>query len=171
MFIGIPCFLLTWLLKWIVIGKYRKAQMPMWTLGVWRSEAITAIYEALANPFFLEYLKGTAWLPAMLRLLGAKIGKRAWMNTTDITEFDMVTMGDDVALNHDCGPQTHLFEDRVMKIGAVRIGSRTSIGSRSIILYDSTIGDDVTIGSLSLVMKGENIANGMACSGSPVNPD
>ena len=140
----------------------------MWTPGVWITEGITTIYEALAVPFFLEFLKGTPWLPIFLRLLGVKTGKRVWMNTTDITEYDLVSIGDDTAMNFDCGPQTHLFEDRVMKVGSIKIGERNSIGAGSIILYDSELGDDVTIEPLSLVMKGEKIPAGGTWGGSPV---
>src|SRR6185503_620217 len=128
-YMGIPAFLLTVLLKWVFIGKYKPEQRPMWSWNVWRSEAITSTYEALSIPFLLEYMQGTPWLPLAMRLLGVKVGKRVWMNTTDVTEFDMVTICDDAALNADCGPQTHLFEDRVMKIGSVKIGARTSIGA------------------------------------------
>lgn len=169
-FMGIPAFLLVVLLKWVVIGKYKARQKPMWTWMVWRSEAVTSTYEALAVPFLLDYLRGTPWLPLALRLMGVKIGKRAWLNTTDFTEHDMITMGDDVELNEDCGPQTHLFEDRVMKIGPVKIGDRSSVGSRSIVLYDSEIGNDANIGALSLVMKGENLSPGTDWVGSPVKP-
>jgi non-ribosomal peptide synthetase-like protein len=169
-FMGIPAFLLTAVLKWIFIGKYKPKQRPMWSWNVWRSEAITSTYEALSIPFLLEYMQGTPWLPLAMRLLGVKIGKRVWMNTTDITEFDMVTICDDAALNADCGPQTHLFEDRVMKVGSVKIGARTSIGAGAIILYDSELGDDTHIEALSLVMKGERLAPGTDWTGSPVKP-
>jgi non-ribosomal peptide synthetase-like protein len=169
-YMGVPAFLLTVLLKWTFIGKYKARQKPMWTWLVWRSEAITSTYEALSVPFLLDFLRGTPWLPLVLRLLGVKTGKRVWMNTTDITEFDMVTIGDDTALNQDCGPQTHLFEDRVMKIGPIRIGCRTTIGSGTIVLYDSEIGDDTRIEALSLVMKGERLAPGADWTGSPVKP-
>ncbi|HTK21012.1 MAG TPA: Pls/PosA family non-ribosomal peptide synthetase, partial [Mucilaginibacter sp.] len=169
-FMGIPAFLLTAMLKWLFIGKYKPQQKPMWTWKVWRSEAITSTYEALSIPFLLEYMQGTPWLPVFLRLLGVKTGKRVWMNTTDITEFDMVTIGNDAALNADCGPQTHLFEDRVMKIGPVKIGARSSIGAGTIILYDSEIGDDTKIEALSLVMKGERLAPATDWTGSPVKP-
>jgi non-ribosomal peptide synthetase-like protein len=98
------------------------------------------------------------------------MGKRVWMNTTDITEFDMVTIGTDAALNEDSGPQTHLFEDRVMKIGHVVIGERSSIGARTIVLYDTNIGNDVNIDALSLVMKGETLSPGTNWAGSPIKP-
>ena len=169
-YMGMPAFMLTMLLKWVFVGKYTPRQKPMWTWLVWRSEAVTSTYEALAVPFLLDFLKGTPWLPMFLRLMGVKIGRRAWLNTTDFTEHDMITLGDDVALNDDCGPQTHLFEDRVMKIGPVKIGSRTSIGVRSIILYDSDIGNDCNIDALSLVMKGETLSPETDWIGSPVKP-
>ena len=167
-FLGLPALLVTALLKWVFVGKYKKMQKPMWTHKVWRSEAITTTYEALAVPFLLEYLKGTPFLPMALRLLGVKIGKKVWLNTTDITEYDMVSIGSETALNDDCGPQTHLFEDRVMKVGPVKIGSRCSVAARSIILYDSEIGDNTKLEPLSLVMKGENLPAGEIWTGSPV---
>jgi non-ribosomal peptide synthetase-like protein len=169
-FLGVPGFLLTVLLKWLFIGKYKPQQKPMWTWKVWRSEAITSTYEALSVPFLLTYMQGTPWLPLLLRLLGVKTGKRVWMNTTDITEFDMVSIGDDTALNTDCGPQTHLFEDRVMKVGHVKIGARSTIGAGTIVLYDSEIGDNTHIEALSLVMKGERLAPATNWAGSPVRP-
>ena len=170
-FLGLPAFLFTVILKWVLTGVYKPLQSPMWTSKVWRSEAITSTYEALSIPFLLEYLKGTPWLPVLLRLLGVKTGFRVILNTADITEFDMVEIGSDSVLNEDSGPQTHLFEDRVMKIGAIKIGRRSSIGARSIILYDSEIGDDVNITPLSLVMKGEKLQPGTNWTGSPVKPE
>jgi non-ribosomal peptide synthetase-like protein len=168
-YMGLPAFFVTVFLKWITVGRYHQEQKPMWTHKVWRSEAITVTYEALAVPFLLEFMKGTPFLPLALRLLGVKAGKRVWLNTTDVTEQDMVTIGDDAALNEDCGPQTHLFEDRVMKVGPVQIGARSSIGARSIILYDTEIGQDVKLEPLSLVMKGELLMPGSQWTGSPVN--
>lgn len=169
-FVGLPAFLVALVFKWAFAGRYRAEQMPMWTWKVWRSEAVTAIYEAISVPFFLDYLRGTPWLPVFLRLLGAKLGKRVWMNTTDLTEFDMVEIGDEAALGEDSGPQTHLFEDRVMKVGRIRIGARTTVGAHSVILYDSETSENVLIEPLSLVMKGERLAAGTRWSGSPIRP-
>ena len=169
-FMGLPAFMVTAVLKWLAVGKHKPEQKPMWTSKVWRSEAVTSTYEALSVPFLLDFMRGTPWLPLILRLLGVKTGKRVWMNTTDITEHDMVVIGDETALNEDCGPQTHLFEDRVMKVGPVKIGKRCSIGARTIILYDSEIGDNVNVEALSLVMKGENLQSDSNWGGSPVRP-
>lgn len=170
-FMGIPLFLVTVVLKWLLVGRYKTAAYPMYSLKVWLSEAITSFHEALSVPFLLDALRGTMWLPVAMRLLGVKVGKKVWLNTTDITEFDMVTIGSEAMLNEDCGPQTHLFEDRIMKIGSVSIGEKTTIGSKTIVLYDSVIGREVTIGSLSLVMKGELIPDNSSWQGSPTQPN
>ena len=167
---GLASFLLVVALKWILIGRYRPCARAMWTPFVWISEAVTNLYESLAIPNFLDILRGTPMLPWALRLLGAKIGKGVYLNTTDLTEFDCVRIGDGAELNAFCGPQTHLFEDRVMKIGLVEIGARTTIGPRTTILYDTHVGDGVCLGPLTLVAKGERLPAGTRWEGSPATP-
>ncbi|WP_242095766.1 Pls/PosA family non-ribosomal peptide synthetase [Sphingomonas sp. CROZ-RG-20F-R02-07] len=154
-------------LKWIVMGRYRVTTAPLWSTFVWRTELVTATYENLAVPNLLEPLRGTPWLPLYLRLMGAKIGKRCYIDTTDLTEHDLVHVGDDVALNDFAGLQTHLFEDRVMKVGAIRVGDRATIGSLAIVLYDAELGADAQLGDLSVVMKGETLPAGTSWEGSP----
>jgi non-ribosomal peptide synthetase-like protein len=167
---GIASFLFVVALKWILIRRYRSRAAPMWTPFVWISEAVTNLYESLAVPNFLDILRGTPMLPWGLRLLGARIGKRVYLNTTDLTEFDCVRIGDESELNAWCGPQTHLFEDRVMKIGKVEIGARVTVGTRSTILYDTCVGDDVRLGPLTLVAKGERLPAATRWEGSPAAP-
>lgn len=164
---GVGSFFFVVALKWLLIGRYTPRAAPMWTPFVWVSEGLTSIYESIAVPSFLEFLRGTPILPGMLRLLGVKIGRGVYLDTTDVTEYDCVQIGDHSELNAWSGPQTHLFEDRVMKIGRVQIGERVTVGIRSTILYDSRIGDGVMIGPLTLVMKGEALPPESAWIGSP----
>lgn len=167
---GIASFLLVFALKWILVRRYRPRTVPMWTPFVWLSEAVTNLYESLAVPNFLMFLQGTPLLPWALRMLGAHIGKGVYLDTTDLTEFDCVRIGDGAELNAWCGPQTHLFEDRVMRIGTVDIGARVTVGVCSTILYDTQIGDDVGLGPLTLVAKGERLPAGTNWEGSPAVP-
>jgi non-ribosomal peptide synthetase-like protein len=167
---GLASFLLVVGLKWILMGRYRPRAAPMWTPFVWLSEAVTNLYESLAVPNLLEFLRGTPILPWALRLLGARMGKGVYLDTTDLTEFDCVSIGDEAELNAWCGPQTHLFEDRVMKIGLVRVGAGVTIGPCSTILYDTHVGDGVLLGPLTLVAKGERLPAGTRWEGSPAAP-
>ena len=121
-------------------------------------------------PLLLDPLRGTPFLNLYLRAMGCRIGRRAFIDTTDITEFDLVEVGDDAALNEDSGLQTHLFEDRVMKVSGLKIGARATVGSMSIVLYDSVIEDDAQLGDLSVLMKGETLPPGTSWEGSPARP-
>lgn len=160
-------FLLVWALKWLAIGRYTPRKAPMWTPFVWLSEAITVAHESLAVPALLDHLRGTPFLPWALRLMGAKIGKGVWLNTTDLTEFDCVQIGDYAELNAHCGPQTHLFEDRVMRVGEVCIGRGATLGVRAIVLYDASVGDFCRLGALTLVAKGERLPSHSRWEGCP----
>ncbi len=157
-------------LKWLVVGRYRPTTKPLWSFFVWRTELVTATYENLAVNLLLEPLRGTPWLAVYFRLMGARIGRRVYLDTTDMTEFDLVEIGDDAALNDAAGLQTHLFEDRVMKVSGVKVGARATVGSLAIVLYDAVIEDGAELGDLSVLMKGETLAAGTAWEGSPARP-
>jgi non-ribosomal peptide synthetase-like protein len=142
-------------LKWLIIGRYRPRVEPLWSIFVRRSELITGLYEGIAVPAFLIWLTGTPWIACFLRLFGADIGRRVWLDTTYLTEFDLVHVGDDAAVGDTSSLQTHLFEDRVMKMSTVIVGAGSSVGVRSVILYDAEVGPGASLDALSLVMKGE----------------
>lgn len=164
---GVGNYLVVALLKWLLVGRYQRRAAPMWTPFVWISEGVTNLYEGIAVPNFMRYLRGTPWLPLAFNLLGCRIGRGVYMDTTDITEFDCVTIGAHSELNALTCPQTHLFEDRVMKIDRVEIGSRVYLGPRSAVLYSAKVGDNARLGPLTLVMKGEHIPAATAWSGLP----
>ena len=157
-------------LKWLVAGRYEPVTKPLWSPFVWRTELVTSTYENLVVPLLLEPLRGTPWINIYLRLMGCRIGRRVFTDTTDITEYDLVSVGDDAALNENAGLQTHLFEDRVMKVAGVRIGARATVGSLAIVLYDAVIEDDAQLGDLSVLMKGETLPANTAWEGSPARP-
>lgn len=159
------------LIKWIVIGRYKPFERPLWSGFLWRLEFVNALFEFFATPLALDAFEGTPLLPWYLRLLGARIGRRVYAATTGFLEWDLVEIGDRTVLNQECILQTHLFEDRVLKGARLRIGADCEIGEQSIVLYDTTIGAGATIGPLSLVMKGEAVPAGTRWSGSPLSAD
>ena len=103
----------------------------------------------------------------VLRLFGVKIAKNALLLTTYMTEFDLVEIGDKCALNSEVSLQTHLFEDRMMKMSHVCVGPASTIGQRSVVLYDSEMETGAQLGNLSLLMKGEVLAEGSKWERSP----
>jgi non-ribosomal peptide synthetase-like protein len=156
--------------KWIAMGVYKPTVKPMWSWWAMRTEAVAVMYWGMAGKALMEHLRGTPFLPMALRLFGTKIGKGVYMDATDITEFDCVTIGDFASINAGACLQTHLYEDRLMKVGRIKVGNDVTVGSGSTVLYDTHLGDAAVIGPLTLIMKGEELPSRSAWVGSPAQP-
>lgn len=156
--------------KWTLMGVYKPTMKPMWSWWALRTEAVAVMYWGLAGKVLLDHLRGTPMLPWALRLFGCKFGKGVFMDTTDITEFDCVKVGDFCAVNALSALQTHLYEDRLMKVGRVNVGTGVTIGAGSTVLYDTQVGDFARLGPLTLVMKGEGIPAHSEWAGAPAEP-
>jgi non-ribosomal peptide synthetase-like protein len=156
--------------KWLLVGRYKSQSLPLWNSYVWRSEMITGLNENIAAPWLTDYLLGTPFLAWYWRCLGARIGQRVFIDSFDVTEFDLVCIDDRAALNDGCGIQTHLFEDRVMKMSHVHIGRECVVGHSSIVLYGTHLEPGAQLHSLSLLMKGETLPTSTHWQGIPAQP-
>jgi non-ribosomal peptide synthetase-like protein len=156
--------------KWLTMGVYRPVMKPMWSWWAMRTESVAVLYSGLGGKVLFEYLRGTPFLPWFLRLFGAKFGRGVWMDMTDITEFDCVTVGDFCQINAHSALQTHLYEDRVMKVGRVKLGNGVCVGAAATVLYDTHVGDNAQIGLLTVIMKGENLPANTRWEGAPAAP-
>jgi non-ribosomal peptide synthetase-like protein len=165
--VGVAATALVIALKWAIVGRYRPRVEPLWSVFVRRTELVTALYESVAVPGLVAWLQGTPLLGPLLRLFGAHIGARVYFDTAYLTEFDLVHVEDDAAIGNMCSLQTHLFEDRVMKMSTLYVRAGAAVGDRAIVLYDAEIGEGAVLEPLSLAMKGEQLPPGTRWRGVP----
>ncbi|HEV2296111.1 MAG TPA: Pls/PosA family non-ribosomal peptide synthetase [Tepidisphaeraceae bacterium] len=144
------------LMKLIVMGRFQPVIKPLWSPYVWLNEAVNGAYESVSTPA-LSPLLGTPFLAPYLRLLGCRIGRGVFLESILFSEFDLVRIDDYAALNLGAVPQTHLFEDRIMKSSHLRIGSECTVGNLSVVLYDTHMQRGARLAPLSLLMKGETL--------------
>lgn len=155
--------------KWILMGRFKPTVQPLWSMYVWLNEVVNGAFEAIATPV-IEPFGGTPFLPAYLRLLGCKVGRWTYIDTTLFSEFDLVEIGDFSALNLGVTAQTHLFEDRIMKSSHLVIGDECTLGNMAVVLYDTAMQAGVEVGPLSLLMKGETLPPYTRWHGIPTRP-
>ncbi len=155
-------------IKWLVIGRYRSGEHPLWSLFVWRDELVNSAHEQLAGEWLLRLAIGTPLMSLYLRAMGSKVGRGVWCETTAITEFDVVTLEDDCAVNRGSCLMTHVFHDRLLRIGPARIGKGATMGPTSAVLPDTTLGTGARIGGHSVVLRGERLPAGTRWHGAPV---
>ena len=156
--------------KWLIVGRTKAVEYPLWSSFVWRNEVVDTFVELVAAPWFADAATGTPVLNLWLRTLGAKIGRGVWLETYWLPEADLVELGDGAAVNRGCVLQTHLFHDRVMSMHGVTFGPGATLGPHSIVLPAAAVGADATVGPVSLVMRGETVPPGTRWAGNPIAP-
>jgi non-ribosomal peptide synthetase-like protein len=156
-------------IKLIVMGRFVPAVKPLWCGYVWRNELVNGLYEAIAAPS-MAVLLGTPFIKPCLRMMGCKIGRWVFLETTLFSEFDLVEIGDRAALNLGTTIQTHLFEDRIMKSDYLKIGPECSIGNMAVVLYSTAMQRGSSLAPLSVLMKGETLPAGSRWCGIPTRP-
>ena len=154
--------------KWLLIGRYRPGDHPLWSSFVWRDEVINTCQEQLAGPWLLHHALATPLMPAYLRAMGATVGKDVWFESLNVTEFDVVTLGEGSAINRHACLQTHLFHDRLMRIGPTTVGDGATLGPSTAVLPNTTIGAGASVGGRSVVMRGEDLPARTRWHGAPV---
>ena len=153
-------------LKFMLMHTFRPVVKPLWSPYVWVNDIVNAIYEVVAAPA-MGPLLGTPFSCMCARWMGCKVGRWVVLESTLFSEFDLVEIGDEAALNVGATIQTHLFEDRVMKSDFLKIGPRCSVGNMAVVLYSTEMQRGSSLDSLSVLMKGEVLAAASCWSGIP----
>jgi non-ribosomal peptide synthetase-like protein len=143
-------------IKDMLVGRYEPTVKPLWSKFVWLNELVNGVYESIATPV-LQPLLGTPFAVWGLRLMGCRIGRHVFVDTTLFSEFDLAQIGDYAALNHGATIQTHLFEDRIMKADRLEIAEGASVGNMAVVLYDTKMRLGSWLAPLSVLMKGETL--------------
>lgn len=154
-------------LKWMVQGRIKSTIKPLWDLFIRRIDLIEYSWSYFVTPHLAQLLLGTPFFPMLVRCFGAKIGKKVFIETEKFAEFDLISIGDEVCINADTLIDTHLYEDRIFKTSTIDIQEGCSVGMASIILYDTVMEPNSSLGGLSLLMKGERLPANTKWQGLP----
>ncbi|MFD5560311.1 Pls/PosA family non-ribosomal peptide synthetase [Kitasatospora griseola] len=154
--------------KWLLVGRFRAVEHPLWSGFVWRNELADTFTEVLAVPWLVGRTAGTPVMTLWLRSIGARIGRGVWCESYWLPEADLVTLGDGVSVNRGCVLQTHLFHDRIMRLDTVELRAGSTLGPGGIVLPGSTVGERTTLGPASLVMRAETVPADTRWLGNPI---
>jgi acetyltransferase-like isoleucine patch superfamily enzyme len=103
-----------------------------------------------------------------LRLNGARIGRRVYVNTLFISDHNLLEIGDDVVIGADVHLSGHTVEGGLLKTAPVRIGRGVTIGIDSVIDIGVEIGTGCQVAAISFVPKHAHLEAGALYGGIPV---
>jgi non-ribosomal peptide synthetase-like protein len=167
---GVTAGIIAVVAKWIVVGRIRAVEHPLWSSFVWRNEISDTFVETVAAPWFARAASGTAVMNLWLRALGAQIGRGVWCETYWLPEADLVTLERGSTVNRGCVVQTHLFHDRIMRMDTVVLETGSTLGTHCVALPAARLGAGATVGPASLVMRGDVVPPNTRWQGNPIAP-
>jgi serine acetyltransferase len=136
-----------------------------WPVLNWaRSMAALHVVRVLAGSLFRASPVWTAYL----RWSGARIGRRAYLASLALSDYNLLEIGDDVVIGADVHLSGHTVEGGIVKTARVRLGRGVTVGIGSVIDIGVDVGDECQIGALSFVPKGATLQPGAIYVGRPV---
>ena len=114
--------------------------------------------------------RGTPVWSAYLRLNGARVGRRVYVNSLGVSDHNLLEFGDDVVIGGDVHLSGHTVEGGYVKTARVRLHDRVTVGLGTVVGIGVTVGSDVQIGALSLVPKHATLDGGCVYVGVPARP-
>ncbi|KAL4545101.1 hypothetical protein Ndes2526B_g02216 [Nannochloris sp. 'desiccata'] len=163
---GLTLLVLTFLVKWILIGRYKPGTYPLWGwyyLRWWIVHRMARVSEAV-----LQVVVGTPICTMYLRLMGASIGYNAQMYTSFVTEFDLISIGRNSTIGEDVMLSGHSIERGYLVLGPIYIAENCSVGMLSIIMPHTSLDHSVALAPMSMVPLGTALPPMTTWHGSPV---
>jgi len=104
-----------------------------------------------------------------MRLNGAKLGRRVFVNSLWVTDHNLLEFGDDVVIGSEVHLSGHTVERGLVKTARVRLGDGVTVGVSSIVGIGVEAGPGCTIGALSFVPKFSKLEAGQSYAGIPAH--
>jgi hypothetical protein len=135
-----------------------------WPLLQWvRSMVATHIVRFFAGALF----RGSPIWSAYLRLAGARLGRRVYVNSLALTDYNLLQFGDDVVIGDGAHVSGHTVEGGLVKTAPLRLGSNVTIGLGSILEIGVEAGNGCQVGALSFVPKHTRLETSAIYAGIP----
>jgi acetyltransferase-like isoleucine patch superfamily enzyme len=113
-------------------------------------------------------LKGSPVWTAYLRLAGARLGRRVYINSLAVSDYNLLEFGDGVVIGADVHIAGHTVERGTVKTGSVRLGRNVLIGIGTVVDIGIEAGDGCHVAALSFVPKYSKLEAGATYAGQPV---
>lgn len=105
----------------------------------------------------LPYVSGTVFARIFYRILGCKIGKNVFINTTGLHDAYLLEIDDNVVIGGGANISCHIFEGNKLILNKIKIGKNTLVSAETYIMPGAEIGDNCNIGLKAYVRKNKKI--------------
>lgn len=142
----------------------RIAELP-WPLLDWVRYSIS---NHIVRVFAGTFLRATPIWNWYMRMNGARLGRRVWVNSLDVTDHCLLEFGDDVVIGAGVHLSGHTVERGVLRTASVRLARGVTVGINANIEIGVEAGEECQIGAMSAVPKFSRLDGHSTYVGAPV---
>jgi len=151
-------------MKWVLIGRWKEEEIPIWSMKYLRFWVVKQLVQN--NPIVL--FKGLPIFNWYLRLLGAKIGKHAVIDTKKVPVCtDLIDIEYNTILRKDTFLLGYRAQAGYIYPGPVTVGKNAFVGEGSVLEINTAMGDDTQLGHTSSLQYNQSVPSGKRYHGSP----
>lgn len=165
---GLALLFVAPLFKRLLVGRLKPYRGPAlsWKALPWYLEAT---FTLLPRYSFLDFVTPTAYTLLFYRLMGMKIGRNVYINSTAIADPSMIELEDGVTIGGSASVIAHRSQGGRLVLEPVRIRQGATIGMRAIIMGGTEIGPHATVMANSFVLPRTRIPAGEVWGGIPAH--
>ncbi|XP_076942402.1 uncharacterized protein LOC143612262 [Bidens hawaiensis] len=130
-------------------------------VSIWSIDFVKwwTLYKAqdICSSVMAVHLRGTVFLKYWFELFGARIGSSVLLDTVNITDPALVSIGDQAVIAEGALIQGHEVRNGVLSFLPVRIGQRSEIGPYAVIQKGSVVGEEGKVGTLQKTETGKPV--------------
>ncbi|KAK3408603.1 hypothetical protein EUGRSUZ_J00812 [Eucalyptus grandis] len=121
-------------------------------VSIWSVDFVKwwALYKAqeVSSKVLAVHLRGTVFLKHWFEMLGARIGSSVLLDTVDITDPSLVSIGDGAVIAEGALLQSHEVRDSILRFQPIRIGRNCSVGPYAVVQKGSVLGEGAEVPAL-----------------------
>lgn len=133
-------------------------EISIWSVGFVKWWSLYKVQE-IASKVLAVHLRGTVFLNHWFRMLGAKIATSVLLDTIDITDPSLVSIGEEAVISEGALLQSHEVRNGIPRFSPIRIDQKSFVGPYAVIQKGSTIRDGTEVFALQTCEEGNTYSN------------
>ncbi|KAM0942933.1 putative AMP-dependent synthetase/ligase, amine oxidase, phosphopantetheine binding ACP [Dioscorea sansibarensis] len=141
-------------------------EVSIWSLDFVKWWALSKVQE-IAGKVLAVHLRGTVFLRYWFEMLGARIASSVLLDTVDITDPSLVSIGEGAVIAEGVLIQSHEVKNEVLSFLPIRIGRNASISPYAVIQKGSILEEDAIIPPLQKTEGGKPVLKSVKSLNAP----
>jgi len=129
--------------------------------------ALANALQLVVSAVFMDFILLTPFANLFFRMMGARVGRNAQINSKFCADLSLLELGDDAVIGGHATVICHSFERHRLILKKVRIARKAIIGLNAVVLPGCDIGEGALIAAGAVLGKGTVVPPHSVYSGVP----